>query len=38
MKITTVGIDLVGHLDLFVSAGREMRIVGDVTWPRIKLQ
>lgn len=38
LKIEVLDIDLAGHLDPFVSAGREMRIVRDVTWPRIKLR
>ena len=38
LKIDVLDIDLAGHLDPFVSAGREMRIVRDVTWPRIKLR
>lgn len=31
LKIDVLDIDLAGHLDLFVSAGRERRIVRDVT-------
>jgi hypothetical protein len=38
LKIDVLDIDLAGHLDPFVSTGREMRIVRDVTWPRIKLR
>lgn len=38
LKIDVLDIDLAGHLDPFVTAGREMRIVRDVTWPRIKLR
>jgi hypothetical protein len=38
LKIEVLDIDLAGHLDPFVSAGREMRIVRDATWPRIRLR
>lgn len=38
LKIDVLDIDLAGEINPFVGGGREMRIVRDATWPRIKLR